>query len=122
MTAASAALALPLAWLQVRTDLPGRRLWAVVTVLPLVVPSYVAAYTLLAAFGPRGLVQELLAGPLGVTRLPEIYGFGGAALVMTACSYPYMLLTVRGALAGLDPASRRRPAAWVNGLGASSGG
>jgi iron(III) transport system permease protein len=102
VTAASAALALPLAWLQVRTDLPGRRLWAVVTVLPLVVPSYVAAYTLLAALGPRGLVQELLAGPLGVTRLPEIYGFGGAALVMTACAYPYMLLTVRGALGGLD--------------------
>jgi iron(III) transport system permease protein len=103
VTAASAALSLPLAWLQVRTDLPGRRLWAVLTVLPLVIPSYVAGYTLLAALGPRGLVQEALAGPFGVTRLPEIYGFGGAALVMTACAYPYMLLNVRGALRGLDP-------------------
>ena len=32
-----------------RTDLPGRRAWTVVAVLPLAVPSYVAAYTWIAA-------------------------------------------------------------------------
>lgn len=92
-----------LAWLTVRTDLPGRRVWAVVTVLPLVLPSYVGAYTLIAALGPRGMVQSWLE-PLGVERLPSIYGFPGALLALTLFTYPYVLLSVRAGLRGLDPA------------------
>lgn len=103
VTAAGIALGVPLAWLTLRTDLPGRRFWAVATVLPLVIPSYVGGYALVAALGPRGALQSLLA-PLGVERLPEIYGFGGAALALTLFTFPYVLLAVRGALAGLDPA------------------
>lgn len=101
---ASAALALPLAWLTVRTDLPGRRFWTVVTAIPLVIPSYVAGFVLVAAMGPRGMLQQLLAGPFGIERLPEIYGFPGAALALTLVSYPYLLLSVRAALWRLDPA------------------
>ncbi len=104
VTGVSALLSVPLAWLLVRTDLPLRRLWAVLTVLPLVIPSYVAGYTLVAAVGPRGLLQEALAGPFGVARLPSIYGFPGAWLTLTLFTYPYVYLSVRAALAGLDPA------------------
>jgi iron(III) transport system permease protein len=103
VTAASAAVALPLAWLTTRTDLPGRRVWAVLTAVPLVVPTYVGGFAYVAAFGPRGMLQTLLA-PLGVDRLPEIYGLPGAVLTLTLFSYPYLLLTVRGALLGMDPA------------------
>lgn len=103
VTAASALLAVPLAWLTVRSDLPGRRAWTVLAALPLCVPSYVGAFTFVAAFGPRGMLQGLLA-PLGVERLPALYGLPGAVLVLTLFSYPYLLLTVRGALLGLDPA------------------
>jgi iron(III) transport system permease protein len=91
-----------LAWLTVRTDLPGRRFWAVVTVLPLVWPSYMGAFTLVAALGPKGLIQSWLE-PLGVDRLPSIYGFPGALLALTLFTYPYVLLSVRAALRGLDP-------------------
>lgn len=103
VTAASVAVAVPLAWLTTRTDLPGRRAWAVLAALPLVVPSYVGGLVLVSTFGPRGLLQDALA-PLGVERLPEIYGLPGAALALTLFSYPYVLLTVRGALRGMDPA------------------
>lgn len=99
VTAASVALALPLAWLTVRTDLPARRIWTVATVLPLVVPSYIGAYAFLAALGPRGIAQDLL----GVERLPSIYGFPGTFAVLTLFTYPLVLLTVRAALRGLDP-------------------
>lgn len=104
VTGAAAALAIPLAWLTVRTDLPLRRVWSVLTVLPLVIPSYVGGFVLVAAFGPRGMFQQLLAGPFGVERLPEIYGFPGALLALTLFTYPYILLSVRAALWGLDPA------------------
>ncbi|RMF05926.1 MAG: iron ABC transporter permease, partial [Chloroflexi bacterium] len=91
-----------LAWLTVRTDLPGRRFWSLATILPLVIPSYVGAFTLVSALGPRGLVQGWLE-PLGIERLPSIYGFPGALLALTLFTYPYILLSVRAALRGLDP-------------------
>ena len=103
VTAGCIALGLPLAWLTVRTDLPLRGMWAVLLVLPLVVPSYVGAFIFVAALGPRGMLQDLLE-PLGVETLPEIYGFKGAWLALTLFSYPYVLLPVRAALKGLDPA------------------
>ena len=64
------------------------------------IPSYVAAFCLLGAFGPRGLLQQLL----GVERLPEIYGYWGALAALTLSTYPYVLLLVAAALRGLDPA------------------
>jgi iron(III) transport system permease protein len=103
VVAAGIAVAVPLAWLVVRTDLPGRSFWAVAAALPLVIPSYVAALALLGALGPRGLLQGALEEPLGIERLPEMYGFTGAALALTLSTYPYVFLLVVAALRELDP-------------------
>jgi iron(III) transport system permease protein len=100
VTLASVTIGVSVAWLTTRTDLPGLRFWAVTAALPLVIPSYVAAFCLLGAFGPRGLLQQLL----GVERLPEIYGYWGALAALTLSTYPYVLLLVSAALRGLDPA------------------
>ncbi|HXG40283.1 MAG TPA: iron ABC transporter permease [Candidatus Limnocylindrales bacterium] len=97
------ALGVPLAWLTSRSDLPGRRLWTVLVVVPLAVPSYLSAFAFIAAFGPRGALQSLLE-PLGVDRLPDVYGFPGAAAVLVLATYPYVLLTSRAALLRADPA------------------
>ena len=95
-------LAVPLAWLTTRTDLPLRRFWSVVAPLPLVIPSYAGALAVIGTLGPRGLVQQWLE-PLGVERLPSIYGFPGAALTLILFTYPYIYLTARAALLSLDP-------------------
>ncbi|HXV41433.1 MAG TPA: ABC transporter permease subunit, partial [Anaerolineae bacterium] len=102
VTLVSIVIGVLLAWLTVRTDLPGRKFWAVATVLPLALPSYIGAFTLVAAFGPRGMLQSWLE-PLGVERLPSIYGFPGALLALALFTYPYVLLSVRAGLRGLDP-------------------
>jgi len=99
VTAAAVLIAVPIAWLTVRTDLPGRRLWATLCTLPLVIPSYVGAYLFVAALGPNGMLQDAL----GVERLPSIYGFFGAWLVLTLFTYPLVLLPVRSTLRRLDP-------------------
>lgn len=104
VTGLSAAIAVPLAWLTVRTDIPLRRVWSVLTPLPLVIPSYVGAYVYVSALGPRGLLQQSLDAPFGITRLPSIYGFPGALLTLTLLSYPYILISVRAALQRIDPA------------------
>ena len=103
VTAGSVITAVPLAWLTVRTDLPMRRVWAVLTALPLVIPSYVGGFIVVVALGPRGMLQGLLQGPFGVDRLPDISGFWGATLTLVVLSYPYVLLNVRGALMRADP-------------------
>ena len=103
VTGASILVALPLAWLTVRTDLPWRRFWRVVTILPLVIPSYVGGFIVIAALGPRGMLQGFLEGPLGLQRLPDINGFTGAMLTLTLLSYPYVLLPIRAALWRMDP-------------------
>ncbi len=104
VTAASSLIAVPLAFLTVRTDLPGKRFWSVATALPLVVPSYVGSFALIAALGPKGSILQNWLASFGVERLPSIYGWPGAILSLTLFSYPYILLTVRASLYALDPA------------------
>jgi iron(III) transport system permease protein len=102
VTTTTIAIGVPLAWLTVRTDLPGRRILTIVTALPLAIPTYVGGFAYVAFLGPRGMVQDWLE-PLGVDRIPSIYGFWGAWLVLSLFTYPYVLLTVRAALRRLDP-------------------
>ena len=85
VTAVSAVVGVVLAWLTVRCDLPGRRVWRVVAALPLAVPSYVGGFAYVAAF-------------------PHLAGFWGAWLTLTLLSYPMVFLPVAAALDRLDPA------------------
>ena len=100
VVAAALAVGVPSAWLVARTDLPGRRAWAVAFALPLVIPSYVAALCLLGAIGERGLAREVL----GIERLPDPTGYPGALLALTLSTYPYVFLLTQAALRELDPA------------------
>jgi iron(III) transport system permease protein len=103
VTVISVIVAVPVAWLTVKSDIPLRRALSVASVLPLVVPSFVMATTVIEMYSPKGVLQGWLSG-LGVERLPDIYGLGGATLVLVLMTYPYVLLTVRGALRRIDPA------------------
>ncbi len=103
VSAASVAISVPLAWLTVRTDLPLRRFWSVLVSLPIVIPSYIGAFLVIVALGPRGMLQQALGWGFSVDRLPDIYGFPGALLSLTLLSYPYVLLTVSAGLSKLDP-------------------
>jgi len=103
-TALSILIAVPIAWLTVRTDLPLRKLWAVLTILPLVIPSYLYAQLLISGLGPKGMLQDILHGLVGIETLPSIYGFPGSLVALTLITFPYVVLTVRAALWRLDPA------------------
>ena len=101
VTLSAALIGLPYAWLTSRCDLPGRRVWLVLGLLAMVIPSYLTAVTFTEAFGPKGMLQQLLE-PLGVDRLPNIKGFFGAALTLTVVTFPYILLPARAALLHSD--------------------
>jgi iron(III) transport system permease protein len=99
----SLAIAIPMAWLVTRTDLPRRRLWALLGALPLIFPSYIAAFTLVAVLGPRGYLQQALA-TFGIGALPEIaYGYSGALLALALFTYPYLYLLLIASFRESDP-------------------
>lgn len=91
------ALALPLAWITSRTNLPGKRFWTVLLVLPLAVPGYVGVFGFFGATGASGWLEDLLGFPW-----PRPTGYLGALGVLTLFTYPYLFLNLRAALLGLD--------------------
>jgi iron(III) transport system permease protein len=99
----AALIAVPLAWLTLRANLPGGRIFSAISILPLVIPSYVGAIAYVAALGPRGDLQGWLERWFGIESIPSIYGFFGAWLILSLFTYPYVYLNVSAALAGLDP-------------------
>jgi len=83
-TALCAVLGVGAAWLVERTDVPARRLWAVLLVLPLGIPDFVVAF-----------------GWISID--PGFHGYLAAVMVMTLSLYPLVYLPVAAALANLDP-------------------
>jgi iron(III) transport system permease protein len=73
------------AWLLERTDIPARRLWAVVLALPLAVPEFVNGYAW-----------------IGISE--RIHGLSGALLVSTLSYYPLVMLPTIASLRRADPA------------------
>ena len=98
VAAATAVLGTAMAWLTVRTNVVGARLWRVLLPLPLVIPSFIGAFTLLAAFAPGGLLSRLLGDAVD---LPRFGGFWAAFGVLTLLTYPYVLLPVSARLRDL---------------------
>ena len=91
-------IALPLAWITTRTDIPGRKILTLMGVLPLAIPGYVMAYALLGFTGANG-TMALVFG----LELPRLGGFTGALTAISLYTFPYLYLNFRSALAGLDP-------------------
>jgi molybdate transport system permease protein len=98
-TGISVVLGLPLAWVLARAEFPGRSALRGLVMLPVVLPPVVGGVALLLAFGRRGLVGQWLDRAFGVT-LP--FTPAGAVLAETFVAMPFFVLTMEGALRGLD--------------------
>ncbi len=83
-SATCAAIGTATAWLVERTDVPGRKVWAVLAVAPLAIPPFISSYA-------------------WVSLSNGLQDFGGALLVVTCAYYPLVYLPVAAALRGLDP-------------------
>ncbi len=95
---ADTALALPAAWLLGRSELARRRGLVALVAAPVVIPGYIVALALLGLGGDYGLLARLVGW-----RLPRPQGLWGATLCLTLYTYPYVFLSARAALLGLDP-------------------
>jgi iron(III) transport system permease protein len=84
VTALCAVIGTAAAWCVERTNLPGRRVWAVLVVVPLAIPDFVVS------FGWASLWTW-------------VQGFRGAVVVMTLAVYPLVYLPVAASLRAADP-------------------
>jgi iron(III) transport system permease protein len=84
-TLSAAMIGTAFAWCVERTDLPGRRAFAVLAAMPLAIPPFISSYAWLSLS-------------------PVFQNFLGAWLVVTCAYYPLIYLPVAAALRGLDPA------------------
>lgn len=110
----SALFGLPLAWLLARVSFPGRSILRALVTLPLVLPPVVGGVALLLALGRLGVVGRVLESFFDVTLFGTL---AGVIVAETFVAMPFLVLTVEGALKGLDP--RFEDAAAT--LGASRG-
>lgn len=88
------------AWLVTRVDFPGRAVLRWALLLPLTVPTYIAAYSYVDLLHPIGPFQGAVRALLGFEsprqfRLPDARSMGGAVLVLSAVLYPYVYLSMR---------------------------
>jgi len=85
----------------VRFNIPGSKILFTLSVLPLVIPSYIGALTYVSAFSPKGLFVQLFSR-VGINEIAGIDGFFGSWLVLTLFTYPYVVLICSSALRNLD--------------------
>lgn len=91
------AIGVPLGLLSAYVRLPYPGIWLALLAAPLALPSYIGAFTLYAAAGPGGEIEEVLG-----LRTPAVSGLWGATLVMTLYTYPFVMLTTRASLMSQD--------------------
>jgi iron(III) transport system permease protein len=100
VTAAALVVAVPVAFLLARVQIPGKPLLKSLAILPLVSPPFIGAYSWILLFGRAGYVTSLFR-EFGI-NLPTVYGMHGIVLALTLNLYPFVLLMVAGALQALD--------------------
>ena len=81
----SAVVGIAAAWCVERTDIPGRRIWMMLLVLPLAVPEFVSSFGWVSFF-------------------PSMHGFWGALFVTVLAYFPFVFLPAAAVLRGIDPA------------------
>jgi iron(III) transport system permease protein len=96
----TAMIGLLAAWLVTHFEFPLRRVFDWALILPLAVPTYLAAYTYVEFWGFSGPIQQGLRMVNGAATLrdywfPDIRSGWGATLVFSAVLYPYVYVACR---------------------------
>lgn len=101
-TAIATLIALPAAYAVARVKIPFRNVIMSLSVIPLIAPPFIGAYSWVLLLGRRGIFTHYIEQWFGVT-LPSIFGPFGIILALSLAYFPFVFLIVQGALAAADP-------------------
>ncbi|MCR8725093.1 ABC transporter permease [Frigidibacter sp. ROC022] len=102
VTVLSTIVAVPAAYFVARVQMPFKPLIMSLSIIPLISPPFVGAYSWVILFGRSGIVSQYLRDWFGF-QMPPIYGFFGVILAMVLANFTYVFLFVQGALTAVDP-------------------
>src|SRR5262245_33909953 len=95
----SAVLGIPVAWLLARRQFPGRDLLRTLLLVPMVLPPVVGGLALLYAFGPKGIIGQVVYDQTGyrVTLTTT-----AAIIAASFVSMPLLIVSAEAAFRSLD--------------------
>jgi iron(III) transport system permease protein len=103
--AASSVIGIAVAFLLVRYDFPGRRLFSYLTLIPIISPPLVGTLGFTFILGRAGSINVLLMDIFDMLKpINFLYGIHGVVLVETLHLFPMITLNVVDALGKIDPA------------------
>jgi iron(III) transport system permease protein len=80
-----------------RTDIPGKRIFRLIAIIPIVSPPFLIALAAILLLGNHGVITEAL-------RLDwDIYGLPGLVLTETLAYFPIAFMILEGVLSKIDP-------------------
>lgn len=93
------ALGFLFAFVQTKLDVPFKRFFNLIGILPIISPPFAVAMSTIVLFGRSGLITKKL---LGIRY--DIYGLDGLIFVLSISFFPVAYLTLLGMMRALDPA------------------
>lgn len=104
VTLFSLLIGIPMGYCVARVKIPGKKLILSLGMLPIIMPSFVGAYTWVILLGNKGIIRVFLnwlLSPFGI-EVPSIYGMFGMILCMTLTYYPFVFQLAYGAFASAN--------------------
>jgi iron(III) transport system permease protein len=99
----AAAIGVPLGVTLARTNLPFRRVLAILFTIPLVVPPYVSAVAWFHMLGRNGILAQSISPALGEWTSSWFFGLPGCLLVLVPGLMPVVLLLTMSLVRGINP-------------------
>lgn len=96
-------LGLAFALIVTRTGFRFRKALRLLTILPIITPSFVVGLGLILIFGRSGIINQAVDFVFGVELGRWIYGFNGVWLAQTVSFTPTAFLVLIGVVAGVSP-------------------
>ncbi len=97
-------IGVPMGYIVARVRIPCKSLILSLGILPIIMPSFVGAFTWVILLGRNGIVRvflNFLLSPFGI-EVPSIYGMFGMILCMTLTYYPFVFQLSYGAFASAN--------------------
>ena len=98
-------IGVPMGYIVARVQIPGKKLLLSLGILPVIMPSFVGAFSWIILMGRQGVVRHFLNiifNPIGIT-IPSIYGMFGMIFTMTLIYYPFVFLLSYSSFSSANP-------------------
>jgi iron(III) transport system permease protein len=98
-------IGVPMGYFAARVKMAGKTLLLSLGILPVIMPSFIGAFSWIILLGRQGVLRyfiNVILAPLGI-EIPSIYGMFGMIFTMTMTFYPFVFLLSYGSFSQANP-------------------